>query len=198
MTRLVERPAGLLLDLDGTLVLSEEVHRLTWRHFFDVWGADVDEHQYEQSFKGRRATDVLSAVPGPWTGRDLAALSAEMMAHAHTLSSEVEPVAGRVAKVHPHALAIADEAGTGVLVHLGIDTVRLKGEGFALLVADGDELPLGAPVITFDPTAVRAAGYSAVCPVVILGSPKDSTQPAVDVGSTVAPGVELFSWSPAS
>jgi sugar-phosphatase len=99
VTRPVERPAGLLLDLDGTLVLSEEVHRLTWRHFFDVWGADVDDHQYEQSFKGRRATDVLSAVPGPWTGRDLAALSAEMMAHAHTLSSEVEPVAGAAALV---------------------------------------------------------------------------------------------------
>ncbi len=110
----------------------------------------------------------------------------------------VSPVAGRVAKVHPHALAIADEAGTGVLVHLGIDTVRMKGEGFGLHVADGDELPLGAPVITFDPSAVRAAGYSAVCPVVVLGSPKDSTQPAVDVGSTVAPGVELFRWSPAS
>ena len=110
----------------------------------------------------------------------------------------VSPVAGRVAKVHPHALAIADEAGTGVLVHLGIDTVRLKGEGFSLHVADGDELQLGDSVITFDPTAVRAAGYSAVCPVVILGAPKDSTRPAVDVGSTVTPGAELFSWSPAS
>ena len=37
------------------------------------------------------------------------------------------PVAGRVAKVHPHALAIADASGTGVLVHLGIDTVRMEG-----------------------------------------------------------------------
>jgi sugar PTS system EIIA component len=110
----------------------------------------------------------------------------------------VSPVTGRVAKVHPHALAIADESGTGVLVHLGIDTVRLQGEGFTLHVADGDELQLGAPVITFDPTAVRAAGYSAVCPVVVLGSPKDSAEPAVDVGSAVAPGAELFSWAPAS
>lgn len=107
----------------------------------------------------------------------------------------VSPVAGRVAKVHPHALAIADEGGTGVLVHLGIDTVRLRGEGFTLHVADGDELRLGAPVITFDPSAVRAAGYSAVCPVVVLGSPKDSARPAVDLGSTVSPGTELFSWS---
>jgi sugar-phosphatase len=88
------RPAGLLLDLDGTLVLSEGVHRSTWRHFFDAWGADVDDVQYEQTFKGRRATDVLAAVPGPWTGRDLAAISAEMIAHARTLGAEVEPVPG--------------------------------------------------------------------------------------------------------
>jgi PTS system glucose-specific IIA component len=110
----------------------------------------------------------------------------------------VSPVAGRVAKVHPHALAIADESGTGVLVHLGIDTVRLHGEGFTLHVADGDELELGSPVITFDPSTVRAAGYSAVCPVVVLGSPADSAQAAVVTGSTVAPGAELFSWSPAA
>jgi PTS system glucose-specific IIA component len=109
----------------------------------------------------------------------------------------VSPVAGRVAKVHPHALAIADSSGNGVLVHLGIDTVRMNGEGFTLHVADGDELEEGARVITWDPTAVRAAGYSAVCPVVILGSPKDSVSPTATIGSTVAPGDELFSWAPA-
>ena len=110
----------------------------------------------------------------------------------------VSPVAGRVAKVHPHALAIADTSGTGVLVHLGIDTVKMNGSGFQVHVADGDELEGGARVITWDPTAVRAAGYSAVCPVVILGSPKDSVSPAAAIGSTVAAGDELFSWSPAS
>ena len=88
------RPAALLLDLDGTLVLSEPVHRLTWRHFFDVWGAEVDDHQYEQSFMGRRASDVLAAVPGPWTGRDLGQIQAEMMAHAQTLGHAVETVPG--------------------------------------------------------------------------------------------------------
>jgi sugar-phosphatase len=88
------RPAGLLLDLDGTLVHSEPVHRRTWRHFFDLWGAEVDDRQYEQSFMGRRASDVLAAVPGPWTGRDLGEIQAEMMAHAQTLGHAVETVPG--------------------------------------------------------------------------------------------------------
>jgi mannitol-1-/sugar-/sorbitol-6-phosphatase len=105
------RPAGLLLDLDGTLVLSEPVHRLTWRHFFDVWGAEVDDHQYEQSFMGRRATDVLAAVPGPWTGRDLRAIQAEMMAHAQALGHAVETVPGAAALIRRAA-----EAGVPVAV----------------------------------------------------------------------------------
>jgi PTS system glucose-specific IIA component len=108
----------------------------------------------------------------------------------------VSPVTGRVAKVHPHAFVVVDESGTGVLVHLGIDTVRLHGEGFTLHVADGDELELGSPVVTFDPTAVRAAGYSAVCPVVVLGSPADSAELTVAAGGPVLPGAELFAWSP--
>ena len=94
MTAPSGRPTGVLLDLDGTLVLSERVHRVTWRHFFDLWGAEVDEREYEQTFMGRRAADVLAAVPGPWTGRNLRALQAEMMAHAQTLGRAVEAVPG--------------------------------------------------------------------------------------------------------
>jgi mannitol-1-/sugar-/sorbitol-6-phosphatase len=92
-------PAGLLLDLDGTLVLSESVHRLAWQHFFDGWGVEVDDHEYERTYMGRRATDVLAAVTGPWTGRDLRAISAEMMAHARTLGHAVEAVPGAAALI---------------------------------------------------------------------------------------------------
>ena len=93
------RPAGLLLDLDGTLVLSEHVHRLTWQHYFDLWGIEVDDPEYERTFMGRRATDVLGGLAGPWTGQDLRALSAEMMAHAQTLGHAVETVPGAAAMV---------------------------------------------------------------------------------------------------
>ena len=111
MTGSSGRPAGLLLDLDGTLVLSEPVHRLTWRHFFDLWGAEVDDHQYEQTFMGRRAADVLAAVPGPWTGRNLRAIQAEMMAHAQMLGHEVETVPGAAALIRR-----ATDAGVPVAV----------------------------------------------------------------------------------
>lgn len=110
----------------------------------------------------------------------------------------VSPVAGRVMKVHPHAFVILDEAGAGVLVHLGIDTVKLEGEGFTVHVADGDEVERGARMITWDPTAVRRAGYSAICPVVVMQSKPDDVEPAVAVGTSAVVGEPLFTWTPAA
>lgn len=108
----------------------------------------------------------------------------------------VSPVAGRVMKVHPHAFVILDEEGAGVLVHLGIDTVKLEGEGFTVHVADGDEVERGARMITWDPTAVRRAGYSAVCPVVVMQSKPDDVEAAVAVGNSAVLGEPLFTWTP--
>ncbi len=48
----------------------------------------------------------------------------------------VAPVTGTVLKLHPHAAIILASDGVGVLVHIGIDTVNLNGEGFTLLAAE--------------------------------------------------------------
>lgn len=106
----------------------------------------------------------------------------------------VSPVDGTVVKLHPHAFVVLTASGTGILVHLGIDTVRLQGEGFTLHVDEGATVAAGDPVVTFDPGAVRAGGLSAICPVVVLDSAPDSvTGPAP--GSTVDAGGALFTWT---
>ncbi|CAM01368.1 PTS system N-acetylglucosamine-specific IIA component (Glc family) [Saccharopolyspora erythraea NRRL 2338] len=80
----------------------------------------------------------------------------------------VAPIAGTVATLHPHAFVVAAPGGTAVLVHLGIDTVKLKGEGFTLHVAKGDVVEAGQRIVTWNPTEVESHGYSSVCPVVAL------------------------------
>ncbi len=105
----------------------------------------------------------------------------------------VSPVAGRVAKVHPHALAVADETGTGVLVHLGIDTVQLKGEGFGLLASEGAEVRAGDPLISWDPAAVELGGRSPVCPVIALDAAADALAELAPEGDVKA-GEPLFTW----
>lgn len=74
-----DRTAALLLDLDGTLVDSEEFHRQVFRNWFAARGwALSDELLF--SFTGRRADDVLSRTPGPWEHEDVAAMQAELLA----------------------------------------------------------------------------------------------------------------------
>ena len=55
------------------------------------------------------------------------------------------PISGKLLKMMPHAYIILASDGTGVLVHLGIDTVQLNGEGFTLLASEGDEVVAGQP-----------------------------------------------------
>ena len=105
----------------------------------------------------------------------------------------VSPVDGEIVKLHPHAFAVVHESGTGLLVHVGIDTVKLGGEGFELAVAEGATVAAGDVVVRFDPAVVSAAGYSAVCPVVVLDSAPESV-PQDAVGSDLEARSPLFSF----
>ena len=139
---------------------------------------------------------ALEDVPDPvFSGRMLGSGAAIEPAEGATEVLVVAPVAGRLAKVHPHAFIVVDDAGNGVLVHLGINTVRLHGKGFTLAAAEGDQVAAGDPVVTFDPTAARAAGMSALCPVVVMQNPAVDTTPAAAPGSRVRRGEPLFAWT---
>ena len=102
----------------------------------------------------------------------------------------VSPIAGRVVKAHPHAFVVLSPGGVGVLVHLGIDTVKLDGRGFELHVKDGDMVEAGEPVVTWDVAATRGEGLSAVVPVVAMDRPKGSVDVPTDVA--VAAGDLLY------
>lgn len=103
------------------------------------------------------------------------------------------PVDGVLVKLHPHAYVVVDRAGHGVLVHLGIDTVTMDGEGFTLLATEKDEVRAGQPVVRWDPDAVRATGRSTVCPVVALDATPEALSGVVETGRVLA-GELLFSW----
>ncbi|SEG66300.1 PTS system, N-acetylglucosamine-specific IIA component [Nonomuraea solani] len=104
----------------------------------------------------------------------------------------VAPIAGKIMKLHPHAYVIVGDDGKGVLVHLGIDTVQLKGQGFQLLAAEGDRVSAGQPVVAWDPAAIEAGGRSPVCPVVALDALSESVTEVVE--GAVHVGDELFQW----
>jgi PTS system N-acetylglucosamine-specific IIA component len=105
----------------------------------------------------------------------------------------VSPVDGTIVSMHPHAYVVIDDEGHGVLTHLGIDTVQLNGEGFELLVAKGDSVKRGQPVIRWNPAAVEAAGKSPICPIVALEAAAEQLCDIQDSGEVIV-GSDLFVW----
>jgi sugar PTS system EIIA component len=103
------------------------------------------------------------------------------------------PIDGRIFKLHPHAYVVVTADGRGVLVHLGIDTVQLQGEGFRVLAAEGDELAAGTPIVAWDAGAVVASGRSPVCPVVALEATPEAIVDVV-TGGDIEAGASLFTW----
>ena len=79
------------------------------------------------------------------------------------------PVNGTIEMIFPtaHAFGMRMPDGTGLLIHIGVDTVNLKGQGFTLLKKEGDEVKAGEPVVRVDLDVLRKAGYSPQTMIVI-------------------------------
>lgn len=109
----------------------------------------------------------------------------------------VAPVAGTLGSLYPHAAVVLVEGRRDrpVLVHLGLDTVELKGEGFVLHSQVGRQVLVGDPLVTWSPATVAASGRSAMCPVLALGIPSDAVSLLAEPGTRVAAGDALFEWA---
>lgn len=102
------------------------------------------------------------------------------------------PAAGTLSMVFKtgHAFSVTTPEGLDVLVHVGLDTVELKGEGFTPLASQGDTVTAGQPIIEVDLPLLKAKGKNTITPVVL--SNKDQvgsvqlTTGSVDVDSVVA------------
>ncbi len=66
-----------------------------------------------------------------------------------------------------HAVAVGTEEGLEVLIHIGLDTVLLKGKGFTSFVKNGDTVKKGDKLVSFDRSYIEVQGKSLVTPVVI-------------------------------
>nr|WP_260853272.1 glucose PTS transporter subunit IIA [Corynebacterium glyciniphilum] len=104
----------------------------------------------------------------------------------------VAPVSGKLMQLLPHAYAIMTDDKTAVLVHLGLDTVKLKGEGFTAHAAKGDRVVAGQPIITYDVAAVAATGYPTVVPVVVMDARGATVDELADTPAPVSSMRPLF------
>ena len=69
-----------------------------------------------------------------------------------------------------HAIGLKSTDGVELLIHVGMDTVKLKGEHFTAQAAQGDKVKKGQVLLTFDPAAIREAGYDTTTPGVVTNA----------------------------
>ncbi|BBK28227.1 PTS glucose transporter subunit IIA [Staphylococcus arlettae] len=88
----------------------------------------------------------------------------------------VSPIEGKVDNVFPtkHAIGLKAENGLELLVHIGLDTVQLDGEGFEVLVDSGDTVNVGDPILRFDIDYIQKNAKSTNSPIIITNSDQTS------------------------
>jgi phosphocarrier protein FPr len=102
------------------------------------------------------------------------------------------PCAGEVVTLHPasHALTLRTPTGVEVLMHIGIDTVSLKGAGFTPRVRQGDKVEAGAPLIDFDLDKLATTAKSLLTEIIISNG--DTARIVERASSQVKAGVDAL------
>ncbi|MDN5342513.1 MULTISPECIES: PTS sugar transporter subunit IIA [Oceanotoga] len=86
----------------------------------------------------------------------------------------VSPCKGEILQIFKtnHAIAIKEENGLEILVHLGVDTVNLEGKGFERIAEVGQKVKVGDPLIKMDLEFLKENAKSIICPIIITNMDK--------------------------
>lgn len=107
------------------------------------------------------------------------------------------PINGVVSAIFPtkHAIGLISDEGVELLMHIGMDTVNLNGQGFTAHVKQGDRVSVGDALISFDIEAIKAAGYPVDTPVIITNQNDFQADVTRKMPCEVAHGETIFTAS---
>lgn len=92
-----------------------------------------------------------------------------------------------------HAIGITSDDGIELLIHIGMDTIALRGSGFTPLVREGQAVKAGTPLLNVDLDAIRAAGLSTESAVIVTNA-DDLPKLHIIAGGIVSTGTPLFKF----
>ncbi|MBV9259002.1 MAG: PTS glucose transporter subunit IIA [Ktedonobacteraceae bacterium] len=84
----------------------------------------------------------------------------------------VAPIAGKLAKLFPggHAFGITTDNDIELIIHIGLDTIELKGKGFENIATEGQTVEAGTPIVRLDRATIESLGKVILSPVVSCGA----------------------------
>ncbi|MEG1704294.1 MAG: PTS glucose transporter subunit IIA [Niameybacter sp.] len=135
----------------------------------------------------------LSQVPDPVFSEKMVG---DGIAIIPTENRVVAPCDGKIVQIFPtnHAIGIETTTGLDLLIHIGIDTVDLKGEGFKRLVEEGDTVKMGDPILKIDIKRIQELGKPLTSPVVITNADevefKSRATGKVEAGKSIAMNIK--------
>lgn len=87
----------------------------------------------------------------------------------------ISPIDGQVViQDSLHAIGIQSEDGIEILIHVGLDTVELKGEGFVKKVNINDRVNKGQPIVYFDKEMIEEKGYNTITMMIVVNDERIS------------------------
>jgi glucose PTS system EIICBA or EIICB component len=149
-----------------------------------------DALQNEDEFKNEKFISPIKGEIKEITEVPDQVFSGKMMGDGFAILPEegtiVSPVDGKVVNVFPtkHALGLESKAGREILIHVGIDTVKLEGEGFEALVKEGDQVEAGQPLLKVDLAYIKENAPSIITPIVFTNL-KEGQQVTVEKTGSV-------------
>lgn len=128
----------------------------------------------------------IKNVPDPTFAEEMLGSGVAIQPTGDTI---VSPIEGTVASVFPtlHAVTLESKEGAEVLIHIGLDTVNRKGDGFSGLVHEGDSVQVGTPLVRFDKIALEEASYNMITPILICNTDDYELSP-LHIGEDVKAG----------
>lgn len=111
----------------------------------------------------------LESVPDPTFAEGVLGNGAAVEPQEGKVTAPADGTVGTLFDTH-HAIGLTLDNGAELLVHIGINTVELNGEGFTAHVAEGDRVKKGQTLITFDKELIASRGYNTVTPVIVTNS----------------------------
>lgn len=180
-------PEGITLGFWGGIMamVVNVILGFTLTYFFGGIGKEKELEDPNKGKETNKKSKKNEEISSPLTGEvrllseieDVAFSSGALgkgIAIEPTEGKLLSPVSGTITAIFPtkHAVGITTDDGAEILIHIGMDTVQLKGKFFSTHIDQGARVEKGQLLIAFDIEEIKKAGYSLTTPVVITNTDK--------------------------